>query len=152
MSSIKSIVCFGNINHLINNSSFLENITFKNCSVCKDGFVITKTGDKLKNLKYLDLDDNADITDASIINLTKGCHNLETIQVGSCNKLTDSCLFGIAGNCPKLKIIRFDYYYEKFTIVGITELRAKCSQIRIAKLHSCGRLYYDDEKYVYNYE
>ena len=49
-----------------------------------------------------------------------------------------------------MKILRYDYYYDKFTNLGLNELKAKCPHIRIAKLHSCGRLYDDDddEKYV----
>ena len=91
------------IRYLLNHSIHLEIINFYGCNICDDGLIITKEADKLKYFKKLNLYDNPNITDESIINLVKRCHNLEYIDISWCPKLKDTSLFSIAANWLNLK-------------------------------------------------
>ena len=117
------------ISYLVNHSIHLETLFLIMCNICGDGLEITKEADKLKYLKQLNLFFNNYITDESIINVIKGCHNLEIIEISSCNQLTDISLFGIASNCPNLVRITLDLKDTHFTDVGLRELLSKCPKL-----------------------
>ena len=106
--------------YFINHSIHLEEVIVLGCKLCDDGLVITKEEDKLKYLKTLNLKCNPSIDDESIVNLVKGCHNLEYIIIGGCPKLTDTSLFSIAASCPSLKFIELNF--DKLTLPNMTEL------------------------------
>ena len=115
------------VTYLVNHSIHLETIKFYGCKMCEDGLIITKETDKLEYLKRLDLSLNPNITDDSIMNLTKGCHNLESINIQECDKLTNTSLFSIAANCPNLETIGLDF--DHITLVGLIELLKKCPKL-----------------------
>ena len=117
------------VTYLVNHSSHLEILNLSFCCICDDGLTITKEADKLKYLKMLSLSFNNRITDESIINLVTGCHNLETISIFYCPKLSDTCLFTIAANCPRLKKIDLDFDDNKITKSGLQELLNKCPKL-----------------------
>ena len=114
------------VSYFVNHSIHLETISFDKCCICDDGLIITKEADKLKYLKQLELCDNRNITDESIINLIKGCHNLETIRIDDCPNLTDTSLFSIAANCPNFKEIYLDFDKVNMTKVGLKTLLKSC--------------------------
>ena len=117
------------ISYLVNHSIHLEEVSFLRCNICDDGLIITKEADKLKYLKRLDLSDNPNITDQSIINLVKGCHNLKNIYIPNRSKLTDASLFSIAANCPNLDNIVLPFDKVNITIKGLKELLKKCPKL-----------------------
>ena len=53
-------------------------------------------------------------------------------QVGThrYTKLTDTCLFSIAQNCPNLELIYLGYDDVDITSLGLIELLKKCSKLR----------------------
>ena len=114
------------ITYLVKHNIHLETLILSFCCICDDRLTITKEADKLKHLKRLDLSYNRNINDESIINLVKGCHTLEKIYIQGCPKLTDSCLFSIAANCPQLKTIYMDFDGNQITKRGLKELFNKC--------------------------
>ena len=132
------------ITYLVNHSIHLKFLDLSYCCIHDDGLIVTNETDKLKYLKSLDLA-GADITDESIINLVKGCHNLEEIYIQGCPKLTDTSLFSIAANCPQLKIIQLDFYGNRITNRGLQELLDECP--KLIKIDSRGKaLPYEIEK------
>ena len=117
------------VSYLINHSIYLEVLTLCRCYISDDEVVITKEADKLQHLKRLCLHYNDNITDESIINLVKGCHDLEYIAIASCDKLTDASLFSIAANCPNLETIILDFENAHLTEIGFKELLNKCPKL-----------------------
>ena len=115
--------------YLVNHSIHLEKLFFDTCNICDDGIIINKEADKLKYLKLLRLTHNLKITDESIINLVKGCHNLKNIRIDYCSKLTDISLFNIAANCPNLESVYLYFDDDKITKSGLKELLKKCSKL-----------------------
>ena len=118
------------VSYLVNHSIHLEKLILSHFNMCDDGLIITKEADKLKYLKLLVLSYNSNITDASIINLVKGCHNLDYIGITGCSKLTDTSLFNIAANCPNLDDIFLDFDKVKITAVGLIQLLKKCPKLK----------------------
>ena len=114
------------ISYLVNHSIHLETLVLYRCNICDDGLIITKEAGKLKYLKRLGLSFNPNVTDESIINLIKGCHNVHFIDIDYCHKLTDTSLYNIAANCPNLRKIYLPFDGIKITIVGLIELLKKC--------------------------
>ena len=43
---------------------------------------------------------DTDITDADVIALARGCHNLHKINMGCCQSIGFDAIFAIAENCP----------------------------------------------------
>ena len=117
------------ISYLVNHSIHLEYLRLYRCKICDDGIIINKEADKLKYLKLLRLTHNLKITDESIINLVKGCHNLKNIRIDYCSKLTDISLFNIAANCPNLESVYLYFDDDKITKSGLKELLKKCSKL-----------------------
>ena len=119
---------FSYISHLLNHTTNLQNLNLSQCNLCKDGGVIRKDEGKLKYLERFELFDDSNITDESIINIIKGCHDLEYIDISGSSKLTDICVFSIAENCPNLKTINLDFY-NGITLLGLIELLKKCLKL-----------------------
>ena len=117
------------VSYLVNHSIHLETLKLSYCNICDDGLIITKEADKLKYLKRLGLSFNRNITDESIINLIKGCHNLELIAITKCLKLTGTSLFNIAANCPNLRKIFLSFLKVNVTISGLMELLKYCPKL-----------------------
>ena len=117
------------VSYLVNHSIHLEVLILVTCSICDDGLIITKEADKLRYLKCLYLWHNPHITDESMINIVKGCYNLDTINIRECPKLTDASLFNIAANCPNLKNITLSVDGINITENGLTELVDKCLKL-----------------------
>jgi hypothetical protein len=55
------------------------------------------------NLKEMSLWDCENITNLSVIALTKGANNLESLSLASCNKITDISIASISSCLPKLR-------------------------------------------------
>ena len=123
------------VHYLVNHSIHLEELVLNRCNICDDGLIITKEADKLKHLKLLDLPFNPNITDDSIINLIKGCLNLEEIDILVCTKLTDAALFSIADNCPNLTEILLNYDNIYQTVLGLIRLLKSCP--KLVDIESC---------------
>ena len=121
------------ITNLINSAIQLEELTLRNCNICHDGLIITKDRDKLQHLKSLYLSSSGNITDESFINIIQGCNNIECISIYCCKQLTDASLFSIAASCPNLKEI--SYKYNKFTNIGLNELKNKCLQLNVHSIY-----------------
>ena len=118
------------ISYLLNHATKLQKLNLDLSQVCQDGGVIAKDEGKLKYLERLDFFNNPHITDESIINVVKGCHNLLFIDIQNCSKLTDTCLFRIAENCPNLKTIVLDFGSSSgITLLGLLELLKKCLKL-----------------------
>ena len=116
------------ISYLLNHSTNLQSLCLSRCNLCKDGGVITKDEDKLKYLKILKFYESLHITDESIINIVKGCYNLEDVDIR--RKLTNACLFSIAQICPNLKGIYLDFdNHVNITTGGLFGLFIKCSKL-----------------------
>ena len=117
-----------NICYLLNHTTKLRKLNLDLSQVCQDGGVIAKDEGKLKYLEKLELcSSNEYITDESVINIVKGCYNLEYIDIRGCSKITDTCLFSIAENCPNLKTIYLDFGSSSgITLLGLLELFKKC--------------------------
>ena len=117
------------VNYLVNHSIHLEEVSFIRCSICDDGVIIIKEADKLKYLKLLKVFGNPNIIDESILNLIKGCPSLKVVNINECGKLTDTCLFSIAANCPNLETIGLDFDDVNITVLGLIELLNKCPKL-----------------------
>ena len=118
-----------NISYLVNHTTKMRILYLSRCDLCEDGGVITKDEGKLKYAECLELNNNAYLNDESIINLVKGCHNLEYIDIENCPKLTDASLFSIAENCPNLNEIHLDFDNVNMTTLGLIELLKKCLKL-----------------------
>ena len=69
------------ISYILNHSIHLEEVSFVRCNICDDGLIIRKEADKLKYLNLSSFCGNSNITDESILNLIKGCHNLKIFNI-----------------------------------------------------------------------
>ena len=132
--------------YLVNHSIHLEVLKLVGSNICDDGLIITKEADKLKYLKKFSLLDNPNITDESFVNLIKGCHNLEGIDITKCPKLTNTSLFSIAVNCPNLKSISLDFDGIIITKSGLMELFNKCPKLAEIKAGEDGEPIPDEIK------
>ena len=115
------------VSYLLNHFLNLETLTFDDCDLCGDGLIITKEADKLKYLKQLIISVSPSLTNKSIMNIIKGCHNLEYIDICECDQLTNASLFSIAANCPNLEKINLSI--DKSKIKGLLELVKKCPKL-----------------------
>lgn len=86
----------------------------------------------LFNLRSLSLS-ACQISDEGIFKIAKTLHDLETLHIGQCSRLTDKALLAIAESMEQLKCIDL-YGCTKMTENGIKENRVKFPQLTVINL------------------
>ncbi|KAK9054639.1 hypothetical protein SSX86_025718 [Deinandra increscens subsp. villosa] len=83
------------------------------------------------SLKFLDLTKNHPLCDNSIIALSQYLHDLVTIKLNFCHKLTSTSLFALIVNCPVLENVEMEH-------TSLGEILKSCPEIEHLSIQDCG--------------
>lgn len=82
---------------------------------------------------------NTPVGDEGLLEIAKGCHQLEKLDLSQCPAITDKALFAIAKNCPNLT----DLTIESCSNIGNAGLQAigqGCRNLKSVSLKDCPRV------------
>jgi hypothetical protein len=88
-----------------------------------------KLAENCHDLRNLNVQENYDITDRSIIKIAKNCPRLTSLNISKCDGLTDICMFRLAEMCVSLKIL--DITDLEFSYESIMAVVSRCPDMNI---------------------
>lgn len=111
----------------------LERIKIKGCELLSESLIISiiEANDFLTyiNLAY------TKITDLTLFSIAKKCSNLERLNLGRCTEIHDSYVIEISKNCRKLTSINFSK--TKLTDLSIIAITENCPNLNEIILDDC---------------
>ena len=79
------------------------------------------------------------ITDAAMTALAANCANLTTIDLSECDNITDAAIAALAANCANLTTIDL-YDCDNITDAAITALAANCANLTTIYIGDCDNI------------
>lgn len=116
----------------------LETLIIGGCrDVSEDAIKFLATA-RRNNLKNLRMDWCLNVSDSSLSCILSQCRNLEALDIGCCEEVTDTAFHHISNEEPglSLKILKVSNC-PKITVVGIGILVGKCSYLEYLDVRSC---------------
>ena len=113
----------------------LKNLDLNCCAnVTDECLVDLATG--CPHLGSINLTNGQYITDDGLAELVKGCHEINEIVLSNCYRITNDGLISLANNLPKLQLIDLTRCRD-ITDIGIATLAKKCSELIHIDLNRC---------------
>ncbi|XP_058774937.1 EIN3-binding F-box protein 1-like [Vicia villosa] len=116
----------------------LETLIIGGCrDVSNDAIKFLATA-RRNNLRNLRMDWCLNISDSSLSCILSQCRNLEALDIGCCEEVTDTAFHHISSEEPglSLKILKASNC-PKITVVGMGILASKCSYLEYLDVRSC---------------
>ncbi|KAK9117828.1 hypothetical protein Scep_015921 [Stephania cephalantha] len=116
----------------------LETLVISGCpNVSNDSIksLVITCKDSLKNLR---MDSCLNLSDASLIYILSHCRNLEALDIGCCEDVSDAA-FEVLGNVgfeSRLKVLKI-YNCPKITVFGVGKLLDCCMSLKYLDVRSC---------------
>jgi len=128
-----------NAKHIIRMAKYcplIEHLDLSQCSGVTDT-VVSKIAECYPKLRILLLLDKIDsISDISICKIARGCPEIRTLHLISCNSLTNDCLFQIAEDCPNLEDLDL-FGCSLITDIGIIRIAECCPHLENLNMEDC---------------
>ena len=118
---------------------------FKTCFLCRDFTLISNVSDitpafvKFGSNSQLLTDYIQNITDESIIAITKNCINLNKLHIDNCENIKENSFESIAINCKNLKYLYIqinEHLYE----TEIIKIIKNCLKLKEIKIKNCSKI------------
>jgi hypothetical protein len=116
----------------------LTSINLECCWEITDASVI-EIAKGCSQLTSINLEDCKQITDTSIIEIAKGCSQLTSIDLAYSGKITDASVIEIAKGCSHLTSIDL-CWCNQITDTSIIEIAKRCSQLTSINLTYCNNI------------
>jgi hypothetical protein len=113
-----------------NSKAFKGNITYVEMQAIAEN---------LSNLVNIDLSGSPQLTNSSLIEISKKCQNLKMINLFDCRKIADKSIIEIVHNCLKLENINIGDMH-RITDLSLIEISKYCSNLQTLNLHSSQRI------------
>ncbi|KAF6150728.1 hypothetical protein GIB67_020811 [Kingdonia uniflora] len=116
----------------------LETLVIGGCRDISDGPLTLLVNSCHESLKCLRMDWCLNISDSALSCIFSQCRNLEALDIGCCEEVTDSPfqVFGSGDFESSLKVLRV-INCPKITLVGISMLLRSCNKLEYLDLRSC---------------
>lgn len=114
----------------------LKTLKLSRCISVTTDRLLTAIGKHCHDLHTIHVELCFRITDKGLTALAVGCPKLESVHISQCQNVGDKGLTALAGHCPLLARISVDSC-AKIQDEGIMALACGCPEIRVMNLHSC---------------
>ena len=122
---------------LIEFANGCPNLTHLNLGLCTKltDASIVQIAEKCQNLKMFYFPECYKLTDTSLVHLVKKCSKLTHIDISYNKHVTDKVIFGIAKNCPNIRVIAG--YECRFTDKPFIQVSKNCPKITKISVFNC---------------
>jgi len=93
----------------------------------------------LKELRVLNLLSCSNVTDETVEDIGRACHELEYLCLSNCREITDRALVAIAQGCPHLKDLELALC-SNLTDAGFVQLSKNCHELERMDLEDCNQI------------
>ncbi|KAL9268947.1 F-box/LRR-repeat protein 4-like protein [Drosera capensis] len=145
-SSLKALMlmdCFqvgdDSILSLATNCKYLEILVISGCRNVTDNSIIALANSCAESLRALTMDWCPNISDSSVNTILSKCGNLEAIDIGCCDEVTDAAFHGLSpgqGCEISLQILKASNC-QKITLAGISMIVKFCKKLEFLDVRSC---------------
>lgn len=104
----------------------LEVLNLKGACIQDRGAVALASGNP--KLTHINLSNNTDITDITVLVLAKSCPNLCYVGLGQCHLITDAGIIALVDGCPLLQTIDIQYC-RNLTDKALIAISQKCRRL-----------------------
>lgn len=113
----------------------LETLIIGGCRDISDEPIKQLAASCKSSLKYLRMDWCLNISDSSLSCILTQCRNLEALDIGCCEEVTDAAFQGLGEVELSLKVLKVNC--PKVTVVGIGNVLEKCTTLEYIDVRSC---------------
>lgn len=119
----------------------LETLIIGGCRNISDESIRSLATSFKNSLKNLRMDWCLNISDSSLSCILVQCRNIEAIDIGCCEEVTDAAFEGLSSRETKLslKVLKLSNC-GKITVAGIGKLLNKCSSLEYLDVRSCPQI------------